>query len=185
MDMNDAFPSKWLKSSDFEHEQTLTMREVRKQKVGDDEKPVLYFHELPKGLVLNKTNNCVIVSIYGKMSEAWTGKRLTLYKARVESFGEMVDAIRVKAPVVAVSPAGTSMTLAQAWAAYQKIAEPGIPAESLKTSFRHDCELYFGVPFDHAKITGAQWAKFVADGFVSQAPLPVAGSAMAEDEIPF
>lgn len=95
-----AFPSNYLKAADVEDEpRSLKIQRVEfNVKIGDDEKPVLYFSGEKKGLVLNKTNSNIISKLYGKETEDWIGKEVILYQAVVEMKGDMVDAIRVRAP---------------------------------------------------------------------------------------
>ncbi len=66
MKINEAFPSNYLKAADLQdREVTVTMADVKMEKLGDDSRPVLYFRGKEKGLVLNKTNANNIASRYG------------------------------------------------------------------------------------------------------------------------
>lgn len=100
MKISKAFPSDFLKAADLDD----TQRSVKIQrvdfnvKIGDDEKPVVYFSGETKGLVLNKTNSNIITKIYGDETDEWIGKEVILYPAMVEFKGDMVEAIRVRAP---------------------------------------------------------------------------------------
>ena len=67
--------------------------------LGNDDKPVVYFENKEKGLVLNKTNATVIAAGYGPETDGWVGKPITLYPAKVSFQGQMVAAIRVELPV--------------------------------------------------------------------------------------
>lgn len=83
---------------------TLTMTtvttEMLKNRQGRDEKKyILYFQETPKGLVLNKTNAKRIANLYGAETDAWAGKRITIYAEPVRAFGEDHNAVRV-APAI-------------------------------------------------------------------------------------
>lgn len=103
MKISDAFPSKYLKASDLENDVHVTIKRVVKEplknKAGkDEEKPVVYFEEGDKGLVCNRTNWNSIAKQHGDESDDWAGKTVTLTVAQVDSFGEIVDAIRIKAP---------------------------------------------------------------------------------------
>jgi hypothetical protein len=62
MNIDDAFPSKYLKAEDLNGKPyTLTMREVCMLEIDEGrEKAVLFFIESQKGLVLNQTNTNVI-----------------------------------------------------------------------------------------------------------------------------
>lgn len=98
-------------------DRVLTIRAVLgeelKSKNKTEKKPVVYFVETrakaeangdgskEKRFALNKTNQKVIIAMYGREVEAWKGKRITLYPTKAEAFGEMVDCIRVRAGVPA------------------------------------------------------------------------------------
>ena len=101
MNINDAFPSKYLKAGDLPEEgsQAFTIEAVRMEEIGreKEEKPVIYFKGEDKGLVCNKTNARTIAkSIGSEDMDDWIGKTINLWRAEVEFQGEMVEAIRVK-----------------------------------------------------------------------------------------
>lgn len=101
MNLNDAFPSKYLKSGDLPEDRPLpvTIEKVTQEEVGKnkDMKFIVHFEELDKGLVLNKTNAKTISKIAETPEfEEWSGTKIHLYRAEVEFQGEMVEAIRVK-----------------------------------------------------------------------------------------
>ena len=191
MNASNLFPSKWLKAGDVTAETVLTVRSVVMEKVGDGDKPVLHFNEMTKGMVLNVTNGKVLQELYGGDTDFWIGKKVTLYSAMVDAYGEMVPAIRLKAPGRAVAPNGATngqkaeMTTGGAWAAYKAACDPTMSVDNMKLAFKGDCETYFGVPFDYKRITGQQWAQFVGDGFIKHHELAPAGTAVQTDEIPF
>ena len=97
-----AFPSKFLKAADLDSEEPVfTIKSFRTELVaeGEPSKPVLYFEEVAKGLVLNKTNGRIIERIVGSPeTDEWIGKKIQLYTAMVEFKGDMVEAIRIKLP---------------------------------------------------------------------------------------
>ncbi len=83
-----------------------------------ESKPVLYFEEAQKGLVLNKTNATTIVKSYGDDTGNWTGKEVQVFPTKTEFKGETVDAIRVRvvqeaqpaaAPPAAAAPISAPM----------------------------------------------------------------------------
>jgi len=97
----DLFPTRFIKSSDIgEEDIMLTMDELRIEELGDGDnsvdKPVLYFTEIQKGLVLNKTNCNTIEGMYGKILSEWQGKRITLYVTEVSYRGETHMGIRIR-----------------------------------------------------------------------------------------
>jgi hypothetical protein len=106
--INDAFPSKYLKASDLQKRQvTLKISHAQFEKIGTDDKLVLYFQGTKenKGVVLNKTNAGVIANAYGDETEEWAGKSVTLFEAMVEYQGKLGPAIRMMIPNSGVRPA--------------------------------------------------------------------------------
>lgn len=104
MNINSAFPSKYLKSSDIDEDVTVTisgidLQNVAKQGEKQEMKPVVSFKELEKPLVCNKTNARMIAKITGSDdTDDWTGKKVRLIATEVEFQGELVMAIRVREP---------------------------------------------------------------------------------------
>lgn len=78
---------------------TLTIKDVRNEELrssrGADQKPVVYFKERDKGLVLNKTNAKQIARLYGRETNDWRGKKISIYAQEGEWFGEKGYAIRI------------------------------------------------------------------------------------------
>lgn len=104
---NDVYPSKYLKASDIKTETKVTIKDIKKEEIGDKEKLIVEFDEIDKGLVCNKTNCNRIEKIVGSETFSdWPGRSIVLYVVHVPFKGEDVPAIRVKAPIVApVAPA--------------------------------------------------------------------------------
>lgn len=98
MNIHDEFPSKYLKASDIEQDVTVTMRDVQREDVGDDRKPVLYVEEFDKGIVLNKTNANNIAEVYGPNTDQWRGGQMTLATAMVDFQGRSTRALRLYPP---------------------------------------------------------------------------------------
>ena len=98
--INDAFPSKYLKASDLKgREVVVTMDTLKFEPVGQNKemKAVLYFQGKDKGLVMNKTNANKITEIVGSaLTEDWRGHRVKLYPTETSFQGDMVDCIRVR-----------------------------------------------------------------------------------------
>lgn len=131
----DVYPSKYLKAEEIDSDLMVTIKRIVLEELESkdgrkQEKPIAYFNELEKGLVLNKTNWSLIAKQHGDESDDWTGKQITLFVMDVEAFGEMVEAIRVKpqrrqaAPVkpVASAPAesGDDATITAYWSEVKK-----------------------------------------------------------------
>ena len=99
MKISETFPSKYLKAADLQgREVRVVMQNVESEKVGDDNKPVLYFKGKDRGLCLNKTNSSTIADAYGDDTEDWFDQPLILFSAMVEYAGKMGPAIRVRVP---------------------------------------------------------------------------------------
>jgi hypothetical protein len=103
MNINQTFPSKYLKADgDLPDEGNLilTMDHVQMEDVGSasetELKPVLYFRDSDKGLVLNKTNASTISGLYGPETDEWSGKKIALFSQEVDFQGRQVLAIRVR-----------------------------------------------------------------------------------------
>ena len=99
--INDAFPSQFLKASDLKGmEVTVAIDRVEYEPVGRDKemKAVLYFQGKEKGLVLNKTNANKITQLTSSpITEEWEGFKVKLYPTETQYGGDTVDCIRIKA----------------------------------------------------------------------------------------
>ena len=100
MRISSAFPSKYLKAADLQGRNiTVVMDYANMEDVGGgDQKPVLYFQDKTKGLVLNVTNGNIIADVFGDETGSWKGEEIILYEAMVEYKGKMGPAIRVRIP---------------------------------------------------------------------------------------
>jgi hypothetical protein len=102
MNINAAFPSKYLKESDLNGAQPIvTIDRVVMENIGQgsnqENKPIVYFQGKSKGLVLNKTNGTMISRIAGTPdTDRWKGIKVRLVSAEVEFQGQPVSAIRVR-----------------------------------------------------------------------------------------
>ena len=99
MNINEVFPSKYLKAADLQGRQvTVKIRSAEQELMGNDRKLVVYFDGKEKGLVCNKTNANNIAHLYGQDTNDWTGNEITLFEAMVDFQGKTVPSIRVKSP---------------------------------------------------------------------------------------
>jgi hypothetical protein len=98
MKIGTLYPSKYLKADDIEDELILTIKSMEMSDGLEVEKPILYFEEGEKGLILNKTNAMAISSAFGSETDLWIGKKIVLYTAQVQFQARIVDAIRVRVP---------------------------------------------------------------------------------------
>lgn len=99
MKLDQLHPSKYLAASDFPGPQIGVMAYINMEEMNDGVmKPILYFSNLPKGIVLNKTNAHSIGMIYGDETDAWAGQHIEVYQDHTLFQGEMKPCIRVRAP---------------------------------------------------------------------------------------
>ena len=102
MKTEDVFPKKWLAGEDLAHDTTaviqrVVMEELRNPKTHKPErKPVAYFVNRKKALILNRTNWMTIAELYGDESDTWAGKRVILGADVVDSPQGRVPAVRVR-----------------------------------------------------------------------------------------
>jgi hypothetical protein len=106
MNVNDIFPSKYLKAHDLGGKSyTLTIARVTLETVGfgqqEERKLAIAFEKATKLMLLNRTNAMIIASLFGPETDMWIGKAITIYSARVKAFGTWHDALRVKEQIPA------------------------------------------------------------------------------------
>ena len=101
MRASDAFPSRYLKSSDVKAKaKTATISSLETEAVGQDkeDKPVLHFEGDVKPMVVNRTNFEELEAAFGD-SDEWPGHKVEIYCAPTSYQGKRVDGIRLK-PIV-------------------------------------------------------------------------------------
>lgn len=101
MKLSQLFPSRYLRADDIDGDTPVIIKELVFDKMKDEdgkeeEKPVLLFKGVEKGLVLNKTNAQRIEEQHGSETDDWMGKRISLTTESVTAFGKTQWAIRVK-----------------------------------------------------------------------------------------
>jgi len=119
--------AKYLTHADIsEHEDTvLTIKTYEQETMGQgkdaNEKWVLYFKEIKKGLGLNKTNGKLLCKLFGTDDmDLWLGRQMTIYvKDDVEFQGEIVSAIRVRPKLPGAAPEADYSTLTYEEIVYQ------------------------------------------------------------------
>ena len=105
MNIDQAFPSKYLKSDDISRPIKVFIAGVSMEEIADGEtKPVLHFrpnqnlpnHEHP-AMVLNLTNSDMIKATYGSDTDAWVGHEVGLWVDPNVRFGnKTVKGLRIK-----------------------------------------------------------------------------------------
>ena len=98
-DYRTMFDSDFVGAWDLPEDRIVTIARVEPLQVGKEKKlkPIVHFAEPGmKPLVCNKTNAKAICAMYGNYVEAWIGKKITIFRTQTDSFGEIVDCIRVR-----------------------------------------------------------------------------------------
>jgi hypothetical protein len=98
------FDSKWLNVGDLdEAERVVVISKVEPGMVGEgpdaERKPILWFEGESKPFAANVTNAKTIANLYGRDTEAWIGKAITLYPTTTEYKGETVPCVRIRPAV--------------------------------------------------------------------------------------
>ena len=103
MNINDAFPSDYLKAADLKgRDVNLTVSGVAIEKLGDDTRPVVSFTGTKKKMTLNKTNANRIAAMHGLDTDDWLGKGITVFPTECELRGDMDGCIRVRSQAPSV-----------------------------------------------------------------------------------
>jgi hypothetical protein len=114
MRVDEMFPGRWLHGADLKSEIAIVIDRVvpetmHNPKQGEVTNYVLYAKGGKKGIVLNKTlANQIKAAVGVDDTDAWPGKRITLFPEKITVAGEPVIALRAKAapkPAAANQPA--------------------------------------------------------------------------------
>lgn len=103
--VKDMIQSKFLRKEDFPDDQILTIRGCKLEQVGREDDPeerwVLYFKELPKGMVLNITTIRVLEQSYGGDTDQWVGNKVKVYNDPNVTFGgKITGGLRLRTPTI-------------------------------------------------------------------------------------
>jgi hypothetical protein len=100
--IDDFYPSKFLKAADLDGEDVhVTINEVGQDTFKEEDgtqrlKPILYFREKEKPLILNKTNFTRIAESAGPDTDSWHGSALVLFPDKVSMRGKSIDTVKVR-----------------------------------------------------------------------------------------
>ena len=101
---SDFDQSKYLKAADLGEigsEKRVKIKTVTKEiGVGErqETKACVWFTNLDKGLLLNKTNLRVLQGAFGNVMDAWAGKIAVVYSTMADFRGQMTASVRVRIP---------------------------------------------------------------------------------------
>ena len=110
MNLNQAFPSKFLSKEDVKDSpkicviDTVTVEEIEGDN-GKENKPTLFFSDNTKPMILNRINWMTIAEFYGEDSDGWKGQSIEVYHDPSIMFGaKRTGGVRVRKPAAAVDP---------------------------------------------------------------------------------
>ena len=118
MDINTAFPSNYLKKTDFPAQRQVIIDAVVMENLAQDGHPadmkvVIYFNGAPKPMVANKTICMVLAAMFGPETDSWIGKTVEVFNDVTVVFNGAVGGLRVR-PVAPVAQAVTQPVQAHA-----------------------------------------------------------------------
>lgn len=99
MDYEKLFPGRFIKSADLDKRDVhLEIKGVRSEEIDGKPKAILSFQETKKELVMNRTNAESIKLMFGRETDDWIGRRITIYPATIQDpfQGGTTSAIRVR-----------------------------------------------------------------------------------------
>ena len=121
--------SRFLKAADLEKEKKFRISKVAAEVLGQgdtkERKPIVWFTNDERGLVLNKTNLRVLKHDFGDNMEAWVGKIIVVFPTMTDLRGKMTPALRVRTP-----PPKQATMAGNGQAAPQPKPTPSAPSKS-------------------------------------------------------
>lgn len=103
MDARTAFKGRFIAAAELPEGKTptLTVRSVEVLALEDDkgqamDRLIIWFLEIERGFVCNKTNMLCVAAMFGYETEAWVGKRITIRRELVQLGRERVPGIRIE-----------------------------------------------------------------------------------------
>ncbi len=104
MNVNDVFPSKYLKAADLNNREVqVTISGVEMEDLNGEQKAIVYFQNKQKGVVLNKTNATNIAGAYGDDTDGWVGQPVVLFSVWTDFQGKSVQSIRIRPGTVSTA----------------------------------------------------------------------------------
>ena len=80
----------------------VTIKSVAFTTVGEkqERKGALVYQEFDRPMVINRTNIKRLIDLLGNDTDAWIGKKISIYPSETDFAGKTVACIRVKVPAV-------------------------------------------------------------------------------------
>jgi hypothetical protein len=176
--------SKFIAHVDVEPPVVVTVRTLSLERVGregdDEQRWIMWFNELKKGLRLNVTTLRIFEAAYGDDSDRWIGRRVQLYwDPTVQFGGKLVGGVRVRLSRAAAGGVAAAVAT-PAGARFDPMTGKPLAAPA-QPQARFD-------PMTGKPLTGAEPAAAPAGEFVDTTTGEVTASgidAEFDDDIPF
>ena len=130
MDVREFLGGSYLKAVDVTQPMSVTIRDASREVVGQGQqqetKIVVYFSEVQKGVVCNKTNLGALVQAFGADTEHWKGQRVELYRDTCLFQGRSTDCLRLRAAPITPGPVATPVPAAAVPQPQPSPAAPGV-----------------------------------------------------------
>jgi hypothetical protein len=103
--MSELAPSPHLEAADLDGDLVLTIKAWDRHEVGPEKqmKAVIYFEEVERGLVVNKTNRVILQHLFGRYVDDMVGQKVALYATECQFQGKLVPCLRIRSEHPAVS----------------------------------------------------------------------------------
>ena len=131
MKASEAFPSKYLSSSDLGGKNArviiadVQMEELQDRTGKKENKMILYFRGKTKGMVCNKTNGKALIAAFGDETDDWINNEVILFTVLTDVGGETKEGLRLRTPQPKDNPRPRVET------APQRMKEQAMPVETV------------------------------------------------------
>ena len=134
MNVNDLYPSKYVKSDDLGNQRlTLQVGAIKLEAVEEHapDKPVMYFNGKQKGMVLNKTNTLLCANCWGDETDGWTNQWLELFVEPKMFNGKVVNGLSVAPKLAEITPRPEATPNAEQWDTPTEAPHNGNPVDDI------------------------------------------------------
>jgi hypothetical protein len=176
--------SKFIAHVDVEPPVVVTVRTLSLERVGregdDEQRWIMWFNELKKGLRLNVTTLRIFEAAYGDDSDRWIGRRVQLYwDPTVQFGGKLVGGVRVRLSRAAAGGVAAAVSIPASARFDPMTGKPLAAPAAAQPRFDH----MTGKPLTGAEPTAAPAGEFVdtTTGEVTASGI----DAEFDDDIPF
>lgn len=192
--INQMYQSQWIRAEDLgneDHPVTIEAVEYDTQKKANGEVVLEYYlrlKEFPKKRMgLNKTNAKVIAGIYGEETDAWIGKRITIYATEGQVFDEIKLVLRVRLRPPESKQAEQKMGVTAADRLASALKAKGLDLEDLRAWLELQKNKDALEVHDAPPSWPASWVSDIAEWLKAPVKVnrPAGHEPLTEEDIPF